>query len=191
MHHIKWLWNNMGEKRPLFVLGLFVAALSSAMLVINPMLSQRLIDDVVTPGDTGLLPGILLTMFGVQMLRLCLRYLMIICMEVNSTQTMTDVRRRMYEVVQSQDYRFLNKMRTGQLDDPDDQRPGPASAYPGLGWLSVCGCHCNLCLGFYLPVVYQLAACPRPFYGYPDNSLHWPPFCGSASAPGSSCCGRN
>ncbi|GHV89157.1 multidrug ABC transporter ATP-binding protein [Spirochaetia bacterium] len=97
------------------MLGLIIAAVSSGMLVINPMLSQRLIDDVITPGNTALLPGLLLTMFGVQILRLSLRYIMVILMESNSTQTMTDVRRLMYEVVQGQDYRFLNRLRTGNL----------------------------------------------------------------------------
>jgi ATP-binding cassette subfamily B protein len=85
------------------------------MLIINPMLSQRLIDDVVTPGNIQPLPGLLLTMMGVQVLRLCLRYLMIVLLELNSTQAMTDMRRRMYDVVQGQDYRFLNRMRTGNL----------------------------------------------------------------------------
>ncbi|GHU99030.1 ABC transporter ATP-binding protein [Spirochaetia bacterium] len=115
MHHLKWLWDNMGNKRPAFVVGLVIAGLSSAMLVINPMLSERLIDDVITPGNTGPLPGLLLTMFGVQIFRLSLRYLMVMLMEINSTQAMTDVRRRMFEVVQGQDYTFLNRIRTGNL----------------------------------------------------------------------------
>lgn len=115
MFQLKWLWTFMGSKRPSFVFGLVIAGLSSGMLIINPMLSQRLIDDVITPGNTGPLPRLLITMMGAQLLRLGLRYIMVILMELKSTETMTDIRRRMYEVVQNQDYRFLDRLRTGNL----------------------------------------------------------------------------
>jgi ATP-binding cassette subfamily B protein len=40
---------------------------------------------------------------------------MIVILELNSTAIMTDVRKRMYDVVQNQDYRFLDTFRTGNL----------------------------------------------------------------------------
>lgn len=37
MFKLKWLWKYMGEKRYLFVIGLILSAITSAMLIINPM----------------------------------------------------------------------------------------------------------------------------------------------------------
>jgi ATP-binding cassette subfamily B protein len=79
------------------------------------MLAQRLIDDVITPQNTAPLIPLLAVMMGVQITRLTLRYLMIMCMEKSSTAVMTGIRRDMYETVQHQDYRFLGRFPTGNL----------------------------------------------------------------------------
>jgi ATP-binding cassette subfamily B multidrug efflux pump len=115
MFELKWLWKYMGKKRHLFIIGMFLSALTSAMLVINPMLSQKLIDEVITPRNTDLLIPILGAMLVVQVVRLALRYVMVICLEHNSQQMLDDVRKRMYRVIQEQDYRFYGKIRTGDL----------------------------------------------------------------------------
>jgi ATP-binding cassette subfamily B protein len=115
MSQLGWVWKYMGKKRPGFLAGLAIAGVSSFMLIINPMLSQHLIDDVIIPKNTAPLVRLLLLMMGAQLVRLLLRYVMVILMELKSTAVMTDIRRRMYEVVQGQDYRFLNRIRTGNL----------------------------------------------------------------------------
>lgn len=115
MFQIKWLWKYMGKKRYLFVIGLILSALTSSMLIINPMLSQKLIDDVVTPQNPTLLLPILGTMLAVQMSRLIMRYVMTVLLEKNSQQMFDDVRCRMFDVIQNEDYKFFGKMRTGDL----------------------------------------------------------------------------
>ena len=115
MFELKWLWKYMGKKRHLFVVGLILSAVTSAMLVINPMLSQKLIDNVITPKKTDLLLPILGTMLAVELVRLALRYVMIVCLEKNSQQMLDDVRKRMYAVIEEQDYRFFGRIRTGDL----------------------------------------------------------------------------
>ncbi len=105
----------MGKKRHLFVIGLILSAITSAMLIINPMLSQRLIDEVITPQNTALLLPLLGAMMVVQLLRLSLRYIMVICLEKNSQQMLDDVRRKMFDVIQNQDHIFFNRIRTGDL----------------------------------------------------------------------------
>jgi ATP-binding cassette subfamily B protein len=98
-----------------FFFGLFLSAVTSMMIVVNPFLSQRLIDQVIIPGNTEPLLRILALMLVVQVVRLSLRYLMIIVMELKSTQAMTIIRHQMYDVVQAQDYRFQAKIRTGNM----------------------------------------------------------------------------
>ncbi|MDR1220894.1 MAG: ABC transporter ATP-binding protein/permease [Treponema sp.] len=105
----------MGKKRLNLFVGLVLSAFSSAMIVINPMLSQHLIDDVILPQNTEPLLRILGIMLIVQVLRLSLRYLMIVILELNSTDVMTNIRQRMYDIIQNQDYKFLDQFRTGNL----------------------------------------------------------------------------
>lgn len=115
MFRLKWLWKYMGNKRHLFVIGMILSALTSSMLIINPMLSQKLIDEVITPQNTTLLLPLLGAMMVVQLVRLVLRYVMVICLEKNSQQMIDDVRRKMFDVIQNQDHVFFNRIRTGDL----------------------------------------------------------------------------
>ena len=115
MDQITWLWNYMKGKRAFFVGGLVLTAVTAGIRVVNPMLGQRIIDEVITLGNTGLLIPLLAAMMAVQLGRLGLRYLMILFMEKSSTGVMTDIRREMYKIVQWQDFRFLNRFPTGNL----------------------------------------------------------------------------
>ena len=72
-------------------------------------------DSVITPQDTTLLLPILGAMLLVQIIRLTLRYLMVVCLEKNSQTLIDDVRRQMFKVIQEQDYHFLGRFRTGDL----------------------------------------------------------------------------
>jgi ATP-binding cassette subfamily B protein len=106
----------MKGNRAGFVAGILLSGITSAMMIINPMLSQRLIDDVITPGNTEPLIPLLVTMFVVQVTRLCLRYVMHnVFLEPMSSTAMTVLRRDMFRMVQGQDYRFLHRFPTGNL----------------------------------------------------------------------------
>jgi len=116
MPQVKWLWHYMKGHRAGFVAGMFLSAVTSAMIIINPMLSQKLIDDVITPRNTKPLIPLLVTMMIVQVVRLSLRYLMHnVFLEPASNTAMTVLRKDMFKMVQSQDFRFLNTFPTGNL----------------------------------------------------------------------------
>ncbi|MDR1836702.1 MAG: ABC transporter ATP-binding protein/permease [Treponema sp.] len=115
MEQIIWILNYMKGRRAFFIGGLILTAVTAGIRVINPMLGQKIIDEVITPHNTGPLIPLLVTMMIVQLVRLGLRYLMIIMMEISSTGAMTDIRRDMYDMVQWQDYRFLGRFPTGNL----------------------------------------------------------------------------
>ena len=105
----------MKGRRAVFMGGLVLAVVTAAMRVINPMLGQKIIDEVIVLHNTGPLIPLLSYMMAVQLARLCLYYLMIIMMEISSTDVMTNIRRDMYETVQWQDYLFLGRFPTGNL----------------------------------------------------------------------------
>jgi ATP-binding cassette subfamily B protein len=116
MSQINWLWNYLKGNRAALAAGIVLSAITSGMTIINPMLSQKLIDDVVTPGNAEPLIPLLITMFVVQVVRLGLRYIMInVFTEPMSNTAMTVLRRDMFETIQKQDYRFLHKFPTGNL----------------------------------------------------------------------------
>ena len=52
---IKWVWKNLEGYHGRYVLGLILALIASAMVIINPQLTQLLIDYVITgqPDETG------------------------------------------------------------------------------------------------------------------------------------------
>ena len=109
MSKLLWIWKYMKGKRKTFVFGLVLSGISSAMFIINPMLAQRLIDDVITPRNPAPLIPLLVIMLIARLTLLGLRYLMIIMLEKSSTDIMTKVRRDMYEKVQRQDCKHYGK----------------------------------------------------------------------------------
>ena len=115
MSQIIWVWNYMKGKRAVFLFGLFLTIVTSAMRVINPLVGQKIIDEVLIPQNAAPLLRFIIIMLIVQLARLGLNYLMVIMLEIASTDVMTRLRRDMYDTVQWQDYRFLNRFPTGNL----------------------------------------------------------------------------
>jgi len=115
MEQLIWVWNYMKNRRAVFLGGLALTVIISGMRVINPMLGQKIIDEVIIPGNTSPLIRLLVIMMIVQITRLTLNYLMVIMMEIASTDVMTRIRFDMYQNIQWQDFRFLSNFPTGNL----------------------------------------------------------------------------
>lgn len=98
-----------------YIVALVLSAFTSIMLLINPYLTKLLLDEVITPGDTGPLPGILAAMMVTQVVRLSLRYTMIIFLEKASQNVLYNLRSRLFAVLQYQEMRFFDRNRTGDL----------------------------------------------------------------------------
>ena len=79
MFQIRWLWRNIERKyRVALIVALILSAGTSVMLVINPFLSAKLIDDVIIPQNPDPLLPLLFSMLAVQVLRQGMRYVMVI-----------------------------------------------------------------------------------------------------------------
>ena len=161
MTQVGWLWNYLKGKRSLLVIGFFLSALTSTMIIINPMLAQRLIDNVIVPQNTEPLIPLLLTMLIVQVVRMSLRYVMHLCLEQESNIAMTKIRRDMYETVQHQDYKFLSKFPTGNLMTRMTQ--DLERLRHTVSWVTFMLVDCvvlfTVSLGFLVFVNWQLALC--------------------------------
>jgi len=161
MQQIAWVWNYMKGRRAVFLGGLVLSIITAAMRVINPMLGQKIIDEVIIPQNSSPLINLLIIMMIVQLSRLGLFYLMIIMMEIASTDVMTRIRRDMYETVQWQDFRFLGLFPTGNLmtrmtQDLDRLRHTVAwVSYQFIGMIALFAAT----FIFYLFINWQLALC--------------------------------
>lgn len=116
MHQIKWLWTVMDKPfHKKHVLALVISAVTSVMLLINPTLTSRLVDEVIVAQNPEPLMGILMAMLAFKVLRECLRYFMVITLEKCSQNLIFNLRNRLFAKLQYQDMRFFDTHRTGDL----------------------------------------------------------------------------
>ena len=111
-----WLWSNMDARsRRRHVAALAICVFTCLLLLVNPALSRRLIDDVIMAGNPEPLLSILMVMLLVKLGREGLRYLMVILLEQDSQNVIFNLRRHLFERLQYSDPRFFDSHRTGDL----------------------------------------------------------------------------
>ena len=117
MHkQFEWLWKNMDAPfRRRHVIALCVCAFTCLLLLVNPALSRRLIDDVIMAGNPEPLLSILAVMLVVKLGREGLRYMMVIFLEKDSQNVVFNLRRRLFTKMQYSDMPFFDAHRTGDL----------------------------------------------------------------------------
>ena len=97
------------------VIALSVCAFTALLLLVNPALSRRLIDDVIVAQNPEPLLPILAVMLVVKLGREGLRYMMVMFLETDSQNVMYNLRRRLFTRMQYNDARFFSEHRTGDL----------------------------------------------------------------------------
>ena len=113
---IAWLWENMDAPfRRRHIIALCVCVITCALLLVNPALSRRLIDEVIVAQNPDPLIDILMLMLAVKLGREGMRYLMVIFLEKASQNVMFNLRRRLFEKMQYSDMCFFDSHRTGDL----------------------------------------------------------------------------
>lgn len=116
MFQIRWLWRNMDKKYHWrHIMALVLSAVTSALLLVNPALTSKLVDDVIMAQNPEPLLGILAVMLVVHLARQGMRYLMIVTLEKSSQNVCYNLRNRLFGVLQYQEMRFFDRNRTGDL----------------------------------------------------------------------------
>ena len=116
LHQIKWLWENMDAKyHKRHIIALAICVLTSGMLLVNPAITQRIVDDVLMARNPEPLLGLLAVMLLCRLGREALRYYMVITMERNSQNVMFNLRRKLFSKLQYNDMRFFDQHRTGDI----------------------------------------------------------------------------
>ncbi len=115
-NQIKWLWDNMDlPYRRRHIAALSISVFTCLLLLVNPALSRRLIDEVIVPQNPDPLLGILAVMLVVKLGREGLRYLMIVFLEKDSQNVVFNLRTRLFEKLQHNDMQFFDNHRAGDL----------------------------------------------------------------------------
>ena len=92
-----------------------ISVFTCVLLLVNPALSQRLIDDVIVARNPDPLLGILAVMLIAKLGREGLRYLMVIWLEKDAQNVVYNLRWDLFEKLQYSDMRFFDAHRTGDL----------------------------------------------------------------------------
>lgn len=116
MRQIKWLWSIMDKKyHARHIFALCISVVTSVLLLVNPALTARLMDEVIVTGNPDPLLGILMIMLAVKLLREGSRYLMVIMLETTSQNVVFKLRTRLFSKLQYRDMHFFDLHRTGDL----------------------------------------------------------------------------
>ncbi len=123
MFELKWLWNNLEGNRLRYAAALLLSVIGSSLTIVNPYISQRIIDTFITGEDAaakltderGLFIMLCLGMIGFALLRTGLGYLTMMQYEWASQNMMYKVRTYMYSKIQEQDKEYFDQHRTGDL----------------------------------------------------------------------------
>lgn len=114
--HIQWLWQCMDRKnRRGLIVALIISALTSVMLIINPSLTQRLIDEVIVGRNPEPLFGLLAAMAIEITIRHGTRYYMVVLLEKSGQNVATNLRNRLFEKLQYRDMNFFSIHTSGDL----------------------------------------------------------------------------
>ncbi len=113
---VKWLWENMDPPdRRRHIIAICISVFTCILLLVNPALSRRLIDEVIMAQNPDPLLGILLIMLAVKVGREGLRYLMVVFLEKDAQNVVFNLRCRLFERLQYNDLRFFDQNRAGDL----------------------------------------------------------------------------
>ena len=115
-NQIKWLWANMDKPfRRQHIAAMAISVFTCLLLLVNPALTQRLIDEVIVAQNPDPLIGILMIMLAVKLGREGLRYLMVIFLEKDSQNVVFNLRCRLFESMQNNDMTFFDQHRSGDI----------------------------------------------------------------------------
>ncbi len=116
LKQIKWLWDNMDRRyHARHIAAICICVISCVLLLVNPALSQRLIDDVIMAQNPEPLLGILVLMLAAKLGRESMRYLMVIWLEKDAQNVVYNLRSGLFEKLQYNDMRYFDDHRTGDL----------------------------------------------------------------------------
>lgn len=115
MNNYQWIWQFIRPKKKRLIGAMVLLVLNAGLILINPLLTGVLIDQVINKHETKLLVPILLVMIVVTILRTAIRYVYQLMYEQTGQDAVFDLRQKLYEKLQELDFDFFNHTRVGDI----------------------------------------------------------------------------
>ncbi len=111
----KWIWSYVRRYRYWMALGVVLTVTVSALNMVNPSISGRIVDRVITGGEHNLLFRFVLIMVSCTFVKSVLRYLYQLIFEHCSQNVMRSMRQDLYAHIQTLDFLWFDKSPTGNV----------------------------------------------------------------------------
>lgn len=111
----KWIWNYIRKYKFKMFFGIFLVAVCSALNMVTPYLSGKIVDNVIVKRQTNLLMIYLGIIVIVTFIRSILRYYFQLVFENVSQNILFTLRKQTYEKLQKLDFSFYEKNETGNI----------------------------------------------------------------------------
>jgi len=111
----RWAWTLMGRRRPLYLLAILLDLAAMSLIVLPPVASGRIVDEVLTQGRMERLPLYLALLVGVPLTRALLGLTFRTIFETTSQHVQFRLRDALYGHLQELDARYYDQAATGDI----------------------------------------------------------------------------
>jgi ATP-binding cassette, subfamily B, multidrug efflux pump len=111
----RWIWKYIKQYKFRMIFGLVLVLIASLLAMVNPYMTQWIVDRVINKGETGLLTKIIAVMIGATLFKSIIRYTFQLTFESVSQFTFKKIREDIYLKIQELDFEFFDKTRTGDI----------------------------------------------------------------------------
>ena len=120
MFLIRFIWAKLKGGRLYLIIGLLLSMVVSTMIIINPYLTRSIVDTVTSESHNLEENGRkILTLLGIMclvvLLRTCLIFLRVVCLEKSSQTMLMNIRTSLFTRIQTQEMAYFDRMRSGDL----------------------------------------------------------------------------
>ena len=96
MTPIRWFMSYLKRYRWFMISGMFLVVVTTVLALVNPYISGQIVDDVIQGGAFELLPGLLVILISVTVLRSALRFTFLMFFETSSQGVLYSLRERLF-----------------------------------------------------------------------------------------------
>ncbi len=115
MNNFQWIWQYARKYKFQIILALIFLLANSLMIIVNPVVTGMLVDQVIQQGQVDLLLPLLGLMVGITVFRTAIRYSYQMIFEQTGQNVLFALRQDMYKKLQELDFDFFNHTRVGDI----------------------------------------------------------------------------
>lgn len=116
MFNIRWVFINLDRKRQaIWILAILLDLIACVMFLINPMLTARLVDEVIVAQNPKPLIPILMLMLVATVIHILIRFVKMFLFHYVAQSFAVNVRQKLFENLIGQESNFFNRNRSGDI----------------------------------------------------------------------------